>query len=87
MGPRAEQYTLLGDTGTQTTAIASDLVVGTTYYFAVTAYNSQGLESAYSNEVAYAAPARLHLHNLTDKQDLHVSSRDGFDYRDNSDWM
>src|SRR4030095_8326562 len=36
----------------QTTASVSDLTVGVRYYFAVTAYDSSGLESSYSKEVS-----------------------------------
>jgi hypothetical protein len=39
--------------GTQTTYTLTGLPVGT-YYFAVTAYNTSGLESGYSNEVSTA---------------------------------
>jgi Fibronectin type III domain len=35
-------------------ATVTNLNSGTTYYFAVTAYNTNGLESGYSNEVSYS---------------------------------
>jgi hypothetical protein len=38
--------------GNTTTYTASNLGVGHTYYFAVTAYNGSGIESSYSNEVS-----------------------------------
>jgi len=34
----------------------SGLVPGVTYFFAVTAYNSSGLESDFSNEISYRPP-------------------------------
>ena len=37
----------------------SQLVPQQTYYYAVTAYNAKGLESSYSNEVAYTPPSEL----------------------------
>ena len=40
------------DDVSQTTASVSDLTVGVRYYFAVTAYDSSGLESDYSQEVS-----------------------------------
>jgi hypothetical protein len=47
------QTTTLGNT---TTATVSNLKSGSTYYFVVTAYNSAGVDSPYSNEVSYKAP-------------------------------
>jgi hypothetical protein len=41
----------------QATASVSDLAVGIRYYFAVTAYNQAGLESAYSEEVSAVVPS------------------------------
>lgn len=39
-----------------TVATVSFLIEGTTYYFAATAYDSAGLESAFSDELSYTAP-------------------------------
>jgi hypothetical protein len=50
-------YTTRIDLGNQTAATVTNLAAGTTYYFAITAYNSSELESVYSDEVAYAPPA------------------------------
>lgn len=44
------------DVGNTTLASAGPLAGNTTYYFAVTAYNSSNLESDYSNEVMYTTP-------------------------------
>lgn len=38
--------------GNLTSYVLTNLSVGSTYYFAVTAYNSSGIESAFSNEVS-----------------------------------
>ncbi len=40
-----------------TTYTQTGLNIGVTYYFAATAYNTQGLESGFSNEVVYTVPA------------------------------
>ncbi|HWX21960.1 MAG TPA: fibronectin type III domain-containing protein [Candidatus Binatia bacterium] len=50
-------YTNMIDTGPATSWIVTNLVQGTTYYFAVTSYNAAGLESPYSGEVSYTIPA------------------------------
>ena len=39
-------------------ATVTNLQRGVTYYFAVTAFTATGLESEFSNEVSYTAPAR-----------------------------
>src|SRR5450432_3100781 len=44
--------------GNSTTVTVSGLSGGTVYYFALTSYNTAGLESAFSNEVAYAPPSQ-----------------------------
>ena len=44
-GAASRNYTNVIDVGESTTATASNLVSGTTYYFAVTAYDTGGLES------------------------------------------
>jgi len=45
--------------GTQPVCTVTDLKPGETYYFAVTAYNTVGLESDYSEEVIYIVPTDL----------------------------
>jgi len=42
--------------GNSTNVTVSGLVQGTNYFFAVTAYDSSGLESDYSNEMSYRLP-------------------------------
>jgi Domain of unknown function (DUF4082)/Fibronectin type III domain len=54
-GTSSGSYAQTGDVGTNTTATVSNLTAGQTYYFAVTAYNSTGLESQPSNEVSFNA--------------------------------
>jgi hypothetical protein len=55
-GPACRSYTNAVQAGAATSAAATDLSGGTTYYFAVTAYDASGRESAYSSEVSYAVP-------------------------------
>jgi hypothetical protein len=50
-------YTERIDVGNAVTATVSNLPEGIVYFFAVTAYNTAGVESLFSNGVAYAAPA------------------------------
>jgi hypothetical protein len=56
-GTQAGQYALLADVGKSVSQVVSDLQTGSTYYFAATAYNAQGAESDYSNELSYKVPA------------------------------
>lgn len=55
-GPSSGNYIQAIWVGNTAAASVSDLVAGRTYFFAVTASNTTGLESTYSNEVSYALP-------------------------------
>jgi Fibronectin type III domain len=52
-GTSSSSLTMTQDVGASTTAVVPGLTTGITYYFAVTAYNDTGVDSAYSNEVSY----------------------------------
>ena len=54
-GGSSRTYTNMMDVGNVTTATVTNLVPGTTYYFAVTAYDLAGLESAFSTEISFTA--------------------------------
>ncbi len=55
-GTASGVYTTTLDVGNSTTAYVAPLTPGTTYYFVVTAYDSFGIESGYSNEASFTAP-------------------------------
>lgn len=55
-GVRSGSYTNAVRIGNQTMVIASNLVRGVKYYFAATAYDTNGLESPFSNEAVFPAP-------------------------------
>ena len=55
-GNASQTYTNVIAAGNSTTATVSNLVGGATYYFAATTYDTNGLESAFSNEVSYNVP-------------------------------
>ena len=57
-GSASRSYSSKVNVGTATTSV-SNLVVGTTYYFAVTAQTDAGLESDYSSEVVFTPTAVL----------------------------
>src|SRR5208283_5191808 len=54
-GTASETYTMMADAGNSTTYNIINLANGTTYYFAATAYDAMGEESADSNEVSMTA--------------------------------
>ncbi len=55
-GGASHNYTARLDVGTNTLANFSNLQPGATNFFAVTAYDTNGMESDYSTEVAYIVP-------------------------------
>jgi hypothetical protein len=55
-GQASTNYDFVIDTGTNASYTVGGLAEGETYYFAVTAYNAESLESDFSNEVEYTVP-------------------------------
>jgi hypothetical protein len=55
-GVASRSYTNMINAGNVTTQSVSGLTAGVTYFFAVTAYGTNGLESDYSSEVSYTVP-------------------------------
>jgi hypothetical protein len=55
-GVESRNYTSVISAGTVTTSTVAKLTGGTTYFFAVTAYDTNGLESQFSSEVIYTVP-------------------------------
>ncbi len=60
-GPTSQSLTNTVDAGLALTATASNLTEGATYYFAVTARNTDGLESDFSDQVSYTVPGLTFL--------------------------
>jgi hypothetical protein len=58
-GFSSETYSSVIDTGQSTTLPLTNLVAGKKYYFAVTAYTADKLESDFSSEVWYVSPANI----------------------------
>ena len=56
-GTASRSYSFSVATGTQTTSEVTGLNEGTTYYFAATVTTTAGVESDFSSEIAYTAPA------------------------------
>jgi hypothetical protein len=55
-GVMSGAFTNVIDTGAATTQAVTGLTIGITYFFAVTAYDTNGLESDYSAEISYTVP-------------------------------
>jgi fibronectin type 3 domain-containing protein len=56
VGGTSQNYTNMVDTKSSTSGTVPGLAVGKTYYFAVTSYDSAGLESPFSPQVTYTIP-------------------------------
>jgi len=65
VGNASRSYQQKLDMGKVTNYAVANLADGSTYYFAVTAYNSAGVESPYSAEVSKAFPAVVTTHVIT----------------------
>ncbi|MBE0544388.1 MAG: fibronectin type III domain-containing protein [Verrucomicrobia bacterium] len=93
-GVASRTYTNLINAGNGTRATIPDLVEGTTYFFAVTAYNILGLESEFSDELSYTvpeAPAMLQIRAINGQMVLIVTGPAGRSYdllvtQDLMDW-
>ncbi|MBT8489688.1 MAG: fibronectin type III domain-containing protein [Deltaproteobacteria bacterium] len=55
-GQESHSYTNVVDVGNYTSCVIADLEDGGTYFFAATAYNTDGFESGYSNEISNGEP-------------------------------
>jgi hypothetical protein len=60
-GGASRTYTNMIDVGNATTNSITGLAAGVTYFFAVTTYDSTGLESDFSSEVSYTVPSSLKI--------------------------
>jgi hypothetical protein len=65
-GKASGTYESAIDVGNQTTYSISGFIEGVDYYFAVTAYNADGFESAFSDEVSYPGPLSVTISLATD---------------------
>jgi len=59
-GGASRTYTNVMAVGNVTTQTVSSLTIGATYFFAVTAYDLNGMESDFSTEISYTVPAPSH---------------------------
>jgi hypothetical protein len=58
-GSSSQNYAQSVDVGNNSSHTVENLKQGQTYYFAVTAYDAEGNESTYSNEINYQVPVFL----------------------------
>ena len=73
-GTTSRGYSTFIDTGKTTNCTVSDLAAGTTYYFAVTAYNTAGATSAYSDEIGYSVPKDSDGDGIPDDLEINYSA-------------
>src|SRR5215471_19465714 len=64
LGVASHTYSTVLDVGTSTNATLSNLTPGVTYFFAVTAYDTNRLESPFSGEISYTVPGPPNLATL-----------------------
>jgi len=56
-GTASRVYSMVVDVGNWTNCVISELQDGITYFFTATAYDSEGSESSYADEISYTVPA------------------------------
>ncbi len=97
-GTSSGSYQTIIDVGNITTCTISNLLDGTTYYFAATDYNTSGTGSGYSNEVVYnpppactysISPATQSFNSLGGTGTVSVTTQTGCTWTDNSNasWL
>src|SRR5215471_9428230 len=64
LGLSSGNYATSLDVGATTNATLANLTPGTTYFFAVTAYDTNRLESPFSGEISYTVPIVSNLARL-----------------------
>jgi hypothetical protein len=72
-GVASRSYGNTSDVGNITNATVSGLIEGTTYFFAVTAYDTSNLESDYSDEVFYTVPGPNRAPTLNTLGNLNIN--------------
>jgi|SRR3954469_19921393 hypothetical protein len=80
-GPSSRNYTNEVDAGNSTVCSIFGLVIGATYYFAVTAYNDLGVESAPSDEIVYTVPQAVYKPKIPATSVAATNGSFGFDVR------
>src|ERR1041385_6764894 len=70
-------YTNFIDVGNNTTATVPNLLPDVTYYFVVTAYDTNNLESLPSNEVSYLVPSGNHFPTLNAIANVSINENSG----------
>jgi hypothetical protein len=68
-GTRPGEYSSIADVGKTTEYPLTNVTPGTTYYFAVTAYDTAGLESDFSQEISYTPAFSNTPPNISDLSD------------------
>lgn len=63
-GNNSRSYSDIALLGDRTNYVVAGLTAGATYYFTVSAYNVEGQESGFSNEVSWTAPSPVEISNL-----------------------
>jgi endo-alpha-N-acetylgalactosaminidase len=76
VGSQSGQYKSTVPVGMTTTYTVTNLSAGQTYYFAATAYDMTGSESAFSNEVSVTLPTNTSGGSLIPQQQMRVMSVD-----------
>src|SRR5437867_8523453 len=73
-GSQSGQYQTAIPVGLTTTYTITNVSTGQTYYFAITAYDTTGTESTFSNEVSVTLPTNTPVGGIIPQQQMRVVS-------------